>query len=57
MIKTLPSITENIDGYKTIIAKDFKFNIETKLEEAKLKEIQKETPKFFRKNMDFTKEK
>lgn len=57
MIKTLPSITENIDGYKTIIAKDFKFNIETKLEEAKLKEIQKEVPKFFRKNMDFTKEK
>lgn len=57
MIKTLPSITENIDGYKTIIAKDFKFNIETKLEEAKLKEIQKETPKFFRKNLDFTKEK
>ena len=57
MIKTLPSITENIDGYKTIIAKDFKFNIETKLEEAKLKEIQKEVPKFFKKNMDFTKEK
>lgn len=57
IIKVLPSIVENVDGYKTVVAEDFKYNIEKKLEEARIQEIQKEVPKFFRKNMDFTKEK
>lgn len=57
IIKVLPSTTENIDGYKTVVAEDFKYNIEKKLEDARVQEIQKEVPKFFRKNMDFTKEK
>ena len=57
IIKVLPSTTENIDGYKTVVAEDFKYNIEKKLEDARVQEIQKEVPKFFRKSMDFTKEK
>ena len=57
IIKVLPSVVENVDGYKTVVAEDFKYNIERKLEEARIQEIQKEVPKFFRKNMDFTKEK
>lgn len=57
IIKVLPSVTENIDGYKTVVAEDFKYNIEKKLEDARVQEIQKEVPKFFRKSMDFTKEK
>lgn len=57
IIKVLPSIVENVDGYKTVVAEDFKYNIEKKLEDAKVQEIQKEVPKFFRKSMDFTKEK
>ena len=57
IIKVLPSIVENVDGYKTVVAEDFKYNIEKKLEDARVQEIQKEVPKFFRKSMDFTKEK
>ena len=57
IIKVLPSIVENVDGYKTVVAEDFKYNIEKKLEDARVREIQKEVPKFFRKSMDFTKEK
>lgn len=57
IIKVLPSVVENIDGYKTVVAEDFKYNIEKKLEDARVQEIQKEVPKFFRKSMDFTKEK
>ena len=57
IIKVLPSIVENVDGYKTVIVEDFKYNIEKKLEDARVQEIQKEVPKFFRKSMDFTKEK
>lgn len=56
IIKVLPSVVENIDGYKTVVAEDFKYNIEKKLEDARVQEIQKEVPKFFRKNMDFTRE-
>lgn len=56
IIKVLPSVVKNIDGYKTVVAEDFKYNIEKKLEDARLQEIQKEVPKFFRKNMDFTRE-
>jgi relaxase/mobilization nuclease len=57
IIKVLPSVVENIDGYKTVVAEDFKYNIEKKLEDARIKEIQKEVPKFFRKDMDFINEK
>lgn len=57
IIKVLPSVVENVDGYKTVVAEDFKYNIEKKLEDARVQEIQKEVPKFFRKSMDFTKEK
>ena len=57
IIKVLPSVVENVDGYKTLVAEDFKYNIEKKLEDARVQEIQKEVPKFFRKSMDFTKEK
>lgn len=57
IIKVLPSIVENVDGYKTVVAEDFKYNIEKKLEDTRVQEIQKEVPKFFRKSMDFTKEK
>lgn len=57
IIKVLPSIVENVDGYKTVVVEDFKYNIEKKLEDARVQEIQKEVPKFFRKSMDFTKEK
>ena len=31
IIKVLPSVTENIDGYKTVVAEDFRQNLENKL--------------------------
>ena len=31
IIKVLPSITENIDGYKTVVAEEFRQNLENKL--------------------------
>lgn len=31
IIKVLPSVTENIDGYKTVVVRDFRQNLENKL--------------------------
>ena len=31
IIKVLPSVSENIDGYKTVVAEDFRQNLENKL--------------------------